>query len=395
MILPSQQSPRKHVLLVDDEASLSQMLTLLLETRGYDVLTVSSGTEALQKASDDFDVILLDLVLPDINGFEVCRTLRHKQSTRHIPIIMISAQDLNENKIEGLYLGADDFLAKPCDIEELLARMEAVMRRGILINHQPGDSFNEEIILEIRHVLDNELIVPHFQPIYSLRPMQLMGVEVLSRPLTSTILSNPEQFFKSAVQFGLYQNIELLCWKKALKMISQAGFKEKIFLNCNPIFVEKSRLPEIDALLNRYQLSPQHVILEITERCAIKNYKLFYEALEAFCNYGFKFAIDDVGCGFASLDSIVQRKPHVIKIDRAIIHGLKEEAFRRNVIQFIVSFCRENNILVIAEGIEVEEDLKIVMDLGVDAAQGFFLYKPTPAINLEEMKKIDFHSHLQ
>ena len=220
---------RKSVLLVDDEVDLIQVLSMLLETRGYDVQVAYNGTEALQKVSSDFDLIILDIVLPDVNGFDICRMIKEEEQTRHIPIIMLSAHALYKDKVEGLYLGADDFLSKPCEHEELFARMEAVMRRNYCFSHQATNSYQEGIVCELRKILDEALIVPYFQPIFSFHPFQMYGVEMLSRPTTQTSLSSPETFFKAALQYGLYTELEILSWSLALSGIENHLQNEKVF----------------------------------------------------------------------------------------------------------------------------------------------------------------------
>lgn len=389
MIRTAETSYRKHVLIIDDEKSLSQMLTMLLETRGYDVEVVTSGQEALSKVSSQVDLILLDLILPDIDGFEICRRLKRREATRHIPIIIISAQDVNENKVEGLYLGADDFLAKPCNIEELIARMEAVWRRGDFTSARRLPNYEHEVIIELRKILDQELIVPFFQPIYKLNPFELYGFEVLSRPAIDGKLASPEHFFKCALQFGLYHEMEMLCWSKAIDILSEQRIDKQIFLNCNPFLVEGAGLDKIKMIFEHSDIKPENVVLEITERSAISDFELFYHKMKYFRDYGFRFAVDDVGGGYASLETLVQTKPDVVKIDRHIISGLTDDAFKKSMVKFIVAFCSENNIEVIAEGIENPQVLQAAMDLGCGSGQGYYLYAPTPKIDLPRMQKIN------
>lgn len=376
---------RKHILIIDDDYNVTQMLKLLLETRGYDVDVATRGREAVQHANSDTDIILLDLVLPDLDGFDVCRRLKENRQTRHIPIIILSAKYLFEDKVEGLYLGADDFLTKPFEHEELIARMEAVMRRGSVLS--PVDS-EDEVVVELRRILDEELVVPFFQPIYLLNPQKLYGVEVLTRPIVHNVFSNPELLFKAALKYGLYHEMELLCWRKALKFINER-FKgaEKIFLNCNPYLVEGPKFLMIKSVFDDHNISPSNVVLEITERSRISNYKLFYEHLRRYREYGFQFAVDDVGGGFASLESIVETRPEVVKIDRHIVCEVNKDSFKRSIIKFIVAFCKDNNIISIAEGIETKEELAILQSLGVDAGQGYLLYRPTPELNVVDMSK--------
>ena len=384
-------SNKKNILLVDDDPSVTQTLAMLLETRGYDVDIACSGREAFEKITDTIDLILLDLVLPDRGGFDICRRLKEDQITKQIPIIILSAKFLSEDIVEGLYLGADDYLTKPLECEELVARMEAVMRRGPilkssrLINHQ-----EELIICEIRKIIEEELIVPFFQPVFLLNPFKLYGFEALGRPATNSMLSNPEVLFKLALQFGFYQDLEVISWKKAVACAAKFLEDKKLFLNCNPYLVESQKFSVIKSIFEKSQINVNNVILEITERSAISDFKVFCEYLNRYREYGFKFAVDDVGGGYASLEAIVATKPEVVKIDRHIVHELGKDPFKRSIVKFIVAFCKENGILSVAEGIERKEDLQILIELGVDAGQGYYLSKPSSAINFRKGVKVNF-----
>ena len=117
------------ILAVDDDDSIRELLTLQLIRHGYEVLTAADGAEAMAKAPQA-DFILLDLMLPKLDGFEVCRRLKSAEKTRDIPIIMLTAKAEETDTVLGLELGADDYLAKPFSMRELLARIKAVQRRS-------------------------------------------------------------------------------------------------------------------------------------------------------------------------------------------------------------------------------------------------------------------------
>lgn len=119
----------RRVLLVEDEASLVLALTDRLEAEGYHVTSVGDGDAGLATASSgSFDLVILDGMLPGRDGFDVCRTLRRRGVTT--PILMLSARARVVDRVVGLQLGADDYLTKPFDVSELLARMEALLRRA-------------------------------------------------------------------------------------------------------------------------------------------------------------------------------------------------------------------------------------------------------------------------
>lgn len=116
-----------NILIVEDEQNLARFLELELTHEGYKVDIEYDGEPGLEKAlNNDFDLIILDLMLPNINGLEICRRVRQVQST---PIIIITAKSDTYDKVTGLDYGADDYIVKPFEIEELFARIRAVLRR--------------------------------------------------------------------------------------------------------------------------------------------------------------------------------------------------------------------------------------------------------------------------
>jgi two-component system, OmpR family, phosphate regulon response regulator PhoB len=119
-----------HVLVVEDEAALAELLKYNLEKEGYRVAVASDGEEALVQAEESPpDLVLLDWMLPKAPGVEVCRRLRARQETRNTPIVMLTARSEETDRVRGLDTGADDYITKPFSMGELLARIRAVMRR--------------------------------------------------------------------------------------------------------------------------------------------------------------------------------------------------------------------------------------------------------------------------
>lgn len=118
------------VLVAEDENALVTLLRYNLEREGYRVIEATDGEEALLVAAEEKpDLVLLDWMLPQLSGIEVCRRLRSRQETRNVPIIMLTARGEESDRIRGLDTGADDYLTKPFSMMELMARLRAVMRR--------------------------------------------------------------------------------------------------------------------------------------------------------------------------------------------------------------------------------------------------------------------------
>jgi DNA-binding response OmpR family regulator len=135
----STTAPR--ILLVDDELSVQKLLAYPLRKEGYDVIPALDGREALERLREDsFDLVVLDVMLPRMDGFDVCRAIRSRST---VPIIMLTAKTEETDKVLGLELGADDYITKPFSVREFRSRVKAVLRRAALA--QPEAQFEEPI----------------------------------------------------------------------------------------------------------------------------------------------------------------------------------------------------------------------------------------------------------
>ena len=123
--------PKDTILVVEDEKNIAELVKYNLEQEGYRVLTASRGDSGLDQARKQKpDLILLDLMLPEIDGIEICKILRQNEKTVSVPIIMLTAKGQEADKVLGLELGADDYVTKPFSPRELVARVKAVLRRA-------------------------------------------------------------------------------------------------------------------------------------------------------------------------------------------------------------------------------------------------------------------------
>ena len=136
------------VLLIEDDENLGELTKDRLEDRGFHVDWVLDGVEAFQKVKErKYDIILLDLMLPGMSGLELCKKIREETINRETPIIILTALGDEETKVKGLTLGADDYVTKPFSIKELIARMEAVLRRT---------GYGKKDILEFEGIVENK-----------------------------------------------------------------------------------------------------------------------------------------------------------------------------------------------------------------------------------------------
>lgn len=172
----------KKVLVVDDDVKTVELVKLYLERDGYQVLTAYDGIEALRLARESYpDLIVLDLMLPDIDGLEVCRVLRNESA---VPIIMLTARTTDQDKLEGLGLGADDYVTKPFSPKVLVARVWAVLRR------LPGERGSEEI----KHGELSMNFTKH-EALFAGKPLNLTTVEF---KLLGVLAKEPGKVFSRA-----------------------------------------------------------------------------------------------------------------------------------------------------------------------------------------------------
>jgi two-component system, OmpR family, alkaline phosphatase synthesis response regulator PhoP len=181
---------KKRILIVEDDESISLGLRMNLEAEGYDVEVATDGEEGLARASEGVvDLVILDVMLPKTNGFEVVRHLRSKGST--VPVIMLSARGAEMDKVMGLELGAEDYITKPFGLAELLARVKAVLRRDSLSRKQPDAVVHAgELLIDsgtrqvIRRGVAVDLTATEFDVLWCLVEAQgrvLSREEILSR----------------------------------------------------------------------------------------------------------------------------------------------------------------------------------------------------------------------
>ncbi len=165
---------KSRILIVEDDFDISNMLRIYFTAQGYDVDIAPRGSDALEKTRHGMPhLIVLDIMLPDIDGYEVCRTLRTNTRTSHIPVIFLTQKDERSDKLQGLELGADDYITKPFDIEELKLRVQnAIMRaeRENLRDPRSGLPSGRLIEDQLRRIirLDDwafmDVRINHFEP---------------------------------------------------------------------------------------------------------------------------------------------------------------------------------------------------------------------------------------
>ncbi len=256
-------------------------------------------------------------------------------------------------------------------------RLQRLIYRGIREAANAAKSVEERErgrrVEDLRRSLRERAVYIDLHPILVADTRQVYGYEALARGTLRTLRS-PEIMFDVAAEADLLWELGRLCRSKAIEAMRERLTRgELLFLNVDPHdFVD----PEFSQL-DREVADPQRVVIEITERTAIKDYPKFRERLKALRERGYRFAVDDAGSGYAGLGSIANLEPDFIKLDISLINCIDTNFIKQNLVETMVRFANDQGAKVIAEGVERAEEYETVKGLGVHLVQGFFLHRPS------------------
>jgi len=238
------------------------------------------------------------------------------------------------------------------------------------------------IVTEQFHALDNILAKGElhslFQPIISLSERRILGYEALSRGPSNSALHSPINLFAVARSAGRLSELELLCRKNACQRFSQLKLQGKLFLNVSPdsLMAPKHQPGRTLQLLQSLGIPPSQVVIELTEQSPTDDFALLDRALHHYRAMGFSIALDDLGAGYSSLRLWSELRPDYVKIDRHFIDGIHQDSVKREFVGSILKMAKASRAQVIAEGIELPEELAVLSEMGVDLLQGYLLCRP-------------------
>ena len=228
-----------------------------------------------------------------------------------------------------------------------------------------------------------------FQPIVSVTERRILGYEALTRGPSNSTLHSPLTLFAAARQTGMLSELELACRKSACRRFSEQRLDGLLFLNVSPdSLLDANHQPgRTLQLLQTYGIAPSRVVIELTEQSPTDDFYLLDTALHHYRDMGFSIALDDLGAGYSSLRLWSELRPDYVKIDRHFIDGIHRDAVKREFVGSILQMAKASRAKVIAEGIELEEELAVLCEMGVDLLQGYLLCRPqeTPPTDARKM----------
>jgi len=243
-----------------------------------------------------------------------------------------------------------------------------------------GDSDDVRMYNEFLRILDNKAIRAVFQPIVSLVDAAVLGYEALSRGPQGSMLERPDMLFGAAEKLNKVWELEFLCRATALERAKLMPPDKMLFINVDPKIIHDERFQKglTREILAKYQIDPTNIIFEITEKTSVEDYRNFRRILDNYTSQGYKIAIDDTGSGYSGLRMLAETRPQFIKIDMQLVRDIDKDALKQALIRAFYDFAVAANMKIIAEGIETQDELNTLIDIGVHYGQGYLLQCPAP-----------------
>ncbi len=349
------------VLLVDDDMDVTRTLALSLRREPIRVLTSNHARAALAMLeSDEIDVVVSDENMPEMNGSELLARIRvdHPDVVR---VLLTGGNDMRSAASAVNDGGVFRFLLKPCKPSLLLSTLnEAIAFRNSL----PIDK--ARLGRELDEALA-QLWLAH-QPIFG-RDGQIEGNELLLRS-SAPSFRGPEWMLNAAATLERSPLLERAIGAEVARMAENLH-TGMIFVNVDPAALSR------EALFDPFAHVAHRIVLEITERDAVGDKDHVNTRIEQLRTRGFRIAVDDLGSGYAGLNAVVDLSPDIIKLDMQLVRGLDTSFVKQRLVASICSAAKDLGILVVAEGIEREEEQRAVLAAGVDFLQGYHLGRPS------------------
>ena len=232
----------------------------------------------------------------------------------------------------------------------------------------------------LRKIIAESRISPVFQPIFELATGRVRAFEALSWGPPGSGFETGETLFAFAERAGLLLPLERVCRRRILEESGGIGPGQLLFVNLSPAAASDDEFLQgtFERQVREKGFAPANIVVEITERTYALHHALFTKVLQELRREGFLIAVDDMGTGYASFSSLAEIQPDYLKFDSVFVHEIQNHRIKRDLLDAMLSFARKTNTHVIAEGIETEEELDTLVDLGVPYGQGFLLGRPVP-----------------
>jgi len=320
---------------------------------------------------DDVIVITETIQAPTLTTLEYLSTAYRKQikESMNREFLRLTGREMDVNI--GYAIIADDARSMEVQLYNATKRAFGIAKGFISMQ-------SVKYLPEFKEILAQKKLHSVYQPIISINSAAVLGWEALIRGPENSYFQKPDTIFSFAEAEGLLFPLEKICRESAFNNLGELGPDQKIFVNVHPDTVNDPTFTQGETMriIQNLHIKPKNVVFEITERHCIKDFLSFNRTLTHYRDQGFLVAVDDVGSGFSTLQSIAEIRPDYIKIDMSLVRGIHKDGVKTALVETFVTFAEKIGCEIIAEGIEEEAELALLTRIGVHYGQGYFFGRP-------------------
>ena len=373
-------APRGRVLLVDDEETVLRSFARILRSAGFHVDTASDGQEAVRCfRTGQYHAVVSDISMPSMGGLELLKEIRkHDLDT---PVVLVTGAPSVETAMVAIEQGAIRYLVKPVKTAELrhvvdqavnLYRMALIKRSAMAALGDVDKQIGDRAGLEVKFESALEKLFMVYQPIIRFREREILGYETLVRT-SEPAIPHPGALIDAAERLGRMRDLSRAIRAIAPRPMMEAPERGRLFYNLHVLDLDDEALYDSDSELARMA---ERVTLEMTERASLESISDPRSKISRLREMGFRIAVDDLGAGYAGLNSFAQLEPNVVKLDMALVRDVHLSDTKQKVIHSMNQLCSDMGMEVVAEGVETKEELHVLLELGCNIFQGYFFAKP-------------------
>jgi EAL domain-containing protein (putative c-di-GMP-specific phosphodiesterase class I) len=378
---------KQRILVIDDDSDSGELVSAVALTMGFQCTATMDPKTFLEKLAPDTTLILLDLVMPEVDGIQLLRLLGERKCKTGIVLMSGVGKRILESAeqfAQILGLSIVGHLQKPLQVDELKEVLQRLPEPEALQVVQPSPPYVIQRE-ELRSALDRDEFVVYYQPQIDIATCRAIGVEALVRwqhPTRGLIF--PDSFICHVEKFGLIDELDLVIANRAMSEIAQFangnGNAFMLSLNASINSLFDLNFPDIlESIAAKHSVSPATVTIEITETCEIKELSRTLDILTRLRMKKFRLSIDDFGTGYAMMRQFKTIPATELKIDKSFIQGMIGDDSNRIMVQKTIEMGHELGMQVVAEGVETQEQLDLLRTNGCDSAQGYFFSRPITA----------------
>jgi EAL domain-containing protein (putative c-di-GMP-specific phosphodiesterase class I) len=378
-------TPMQKILVIDDESDVDEFVSAAAQSIGFDCTTTTDATEFLKALTPDTSLILLDLMMPEMDGIELLRLLGERKCKASIVLMSGVGKriiETAEQLAQVLGLSIVGHLQKPFRLAELEEVLTISLKPAALPMVQPSAHITSNE--ELRTAIERNEFVLHYQPQIDIATGDVIGVEALARwQHPERGLIHPDDFIGRLEKLGLIDELGWIVVNRGLSEVGQFansdGRVPMLSLNESAFSLHDLKFPDIlVSIAEKHGVSPANITIEITESGLIEELSRTLDILIRLRMKQVKLSIDDFGTGYAMMQQLRNIPATELKIDKSFIDNMRNSDRDRIMVRKTIEMGHELGMSVIAEGVETGEQLDLLRQYGCDKVQGFFFSRPLP-----------------